>query len=107
MNQNYLDTKKDHLQERSQQRIGKFELANKGTIFLDEIGDMSLQAQAKVLRAIEDGKIERVGGGKKIEVDVRIISATNKDLTEEIRKRKFQRRSLSQIKCYSDPYSAT
>ncbi len=67
-----------------QQRIGKFELANKGTIFLDEIGDMSMQAQAKVLRAIEDGKIESVGGAKKIEVDVRIISATNKNLKEEI-----------------------
>lgn len=67
-----------------QQRIGKFELANKGTLFLDEVGDMSPQAQAKVLRAIEDGKIERVGGNKKIEVDVRIISATNKNLKEEI-----------------------
>ena len=72
------------------QRIGKFELANKGTIFLDEVGDMSPQAQAKVLRAIEDGKIERVGGGKKIDVDVRIISATNKELTEEIEKEKFR-----------------
>lgn len=72
------------------QRIGKFELANKGTIFLDEIGDMSAQAQAKVLRAIEDGKIERVGGGKKIDVDVRIIAATNKDLIEEIEKEKFR-----------------
>jgi DNA-binding NtrC family response regulator len=72
------------------QRIGRFELANKGTIFLDEVGDMSPQAQAKVLRAIEDGKIERVGGGKKIEVDVRIISATNKELTEEIQKEKFR-----------------
>ncbi len=72
------------------QRIGKFELANKGTIFLDEVGDMSPQAQAKVLRAIEDGKIERVGGGKKIEVDVRIISATNKELPEEIEKEKFR-----------------
>ena len=67
-----------------QQRIGKFELANKGTLFLDEVGDMSPQAQAKVLRAIEDGKIERVGGAKKIEVDVRIISATNKNLKDEI-----------------------
>ncbi len=67
-----------------QLRIGKFELANKGTLFLDEVGDMSPQAQAKVLRAIEDGKIERVGGNKKIEVDVRIISATNKNLKEEI-----------------------
>ncbi|MDR3667572.1 MAG: sigma-54 dependent transcriptional regulator, partial [Ignavibacteriaceae bacterium] len=73
-----------------QQRIGRFELANKGTLFLDEIGDMSLQAQAKVLRAIEDGKIERVGGGKKIEVDVRIISATNKNLINEIEKGTFR-----------------
>jgi DNA-binding NtrC family response regulator len=73
-----------------QQRIGKFENANKGTIFLDEIGDMSLQAQAKVLRAIEDGKIERVGGTKKIEVDVRILAATNKNLPEEIEKGNFR-----------------
>src|SRR4030066_1176171 len=73
-----------------QQRIGKFELANKGTIFLDEVGDMSHQAQAKVLRAIEDGKIERVGSGKKIDVDVRIISATNKELLEEIGKDNFR-----------------
>lgn len=72
------------------QRIGRFELANKGTIFLDEVGDMSLQAQAKVLRAIEDGKIERVGGGKKIEVDVRLIAATNKNLKEEIEKGAFR-----------------
>jgi two-component system nitrogen regulation response regulator NtrX len=74
----------------SRQRIGKFELANKGTIFLDEIGDMSLQAQAKVLRAIEDNKIERVGSGKKIEIDVRILSATNKDLKSEIEKGAFR-----------------
>ena len=74
----------------NQQRIGKFEAANKGTIFLDEIGDMSLQAQAKVLRAIEDGKIERVGGNKKIDVDVRIISATNKNLEKEIEDGNFR-----------------
>jgi DNA-binding NtrC family response regulator len=73
-----------------QQRLGKFELANKGTIFLDEIGDMSHQAQAKVLRAIEDGKIQRVGGAKSIDVDVRIISATNKNLKEEIEKGNFR-----------------
>ena len=73
-----------------QQRIGKFELANTGTIFLDEVGDMSLQAQAKVLRAIEDSKIERVGGGKKIDVNVRIIAATNKKLIEEIGKGSFR-----------------
>ena len=73
-----------------QQRIGRFELANKGTLFLDEVGDMSQQAQAKVLRAIEDGKIERVGGGKKIDVDVRLIAATNKSLKEEIEKGNFR-----------------
>jgi two-component system, NtrC family, nitrogen regulation response regulator NtrX len=73
-----------------QQRIGKFEIANNGTIFLDEIGDMSLQAQAKVLRVIEDCKIERVGGTKKIEVDVRIIAATNKNLRDEIEKGNFR-----------------
>lgn len=73
-----------------QQRIGKFELAHKGTLFLDEIGDMSLQAQAKVLRAIEDGRIERVGSGNKIEVDVRIIAATNKNLKEEIEEGNFR-----------------
>ncbi len=73
-----------------QQRIGKFELANNGTIFLDEIGDMSQQAQAKVLRAIEDGKIQRVGGTKSIEVDVRIIAATNKILKEEIERGGFR-----------------
>ena len=72
------------------QRIGKFELADGGNLFLDEIGDMSLQAQAKVLRAIEEGKIERVGGSSKIDVDVRIISATNKNLLQEIEKGNFR-----------------
>ncbi len=71
-------------------RIGKFEQANNSTLFLDEIGDMSLQAQAKVLRAIEDGKIERVGGNNKINVDVRIISATNKDIINEIKEHRFR-----------------
>jgi DNA-binding NtrC family response regulator len=74
----------------NQKRIGKFEAANNGTLFLDEIGDMSLQAQAKVLRAIEDGKIERVGGNSKIDVDVRIVSATNKDLEKEIEEGNFR-----------------
>jgi DNA-binding NtrC family response regulator len=74
----------------AQQRIGKFELAHKGTLFLDEIGDMSLQAQAKVLKAIEDSFIERVGGGKRIDVDVRIIAATNKNLKDEIEKGNFR-----------------
>lgn len=66
------------------QRIGKFEQANKGTLFLDEIGDMSLNAQAKVLRALQEGKITRVGAEKDINVDVRIIAATNKDLFKEV-----------------------
>lgn len=74
----------------AQKRIGKFEQANKSTLFLDEIGDMSLQAQAKVLRAIEEGVIERVGGNNKIDVDVRILSATNKDLKNEIKEGNFR-----------------
>ncbi len=72
------------------QKIGKFMQAHKGTLFLDEIGDMSLQAQAKVLKAIEEGKIERVGGEQKIDVDVRLIAATNKNLIEEIEKGNFR-----------------
>ncbi len=72
------------------QRIGKFEQANGGTLFLDEIGDMSLSAQAKVLRALQEGKITRVGGDKEINVDVRVIAATNKDLLEEVEEKKFR-----------------
>ncbi|HHS95597.1 MAG TPA: sigma-54-dependent Fis family transcriptional regulator, partial [Phaeodactylibacter sp.] len=72
------------------QRIGKFEQANGGTIFLDEIGDMSLNAQAKVLRALQENKITRVGGEKEIRVDVRVIAATNKDLREQIKKNLFR-----------------
>src|ERR1700748_3011926 len=66
------------------QRIGKFESASGGTLFLDEIGDMSQSAQAKVLRALQESKITRVGGEKELEVDVRVIAATNKDLLKEI-----------------------
>jgi len=72
------------------QRIGKFELANEGTLFLDEIGDMSLSAQAKVLRALQENRITRVGGDKEIQVNVRVVAATNKDLESEIRKGKFR-----------------
>jgi two-component system nitrogen regulation response regulator NtrX len=72
------------------QRIGKFEQAHNGTIFLDEIGDMSLSAQAKVLRALQENKITRVGGEKDIEVDVRVIAATNKNLMKEIEKGNFR-----------------
>ena len=72
------------------QRIGKFEQAHGGTLFLDEIGDMSLSAQAKVLRALQEGKITRVGGDKDISVDVRVISATNKDLLKEVDEKQFR-----------------
>ncbi|SNZ00216.1 sigma-54-dependent transcriptional regulator [Flagellimonas pacifica] len=71
-------------------RAGKFEAANKGTIFLDEIGDMSLSAQAKVLRALQENKISRVGTDKDIKVDVRVLAATNKDLKKEIADGKFR-----------------
>ena len=72
------------------QRIGKFEQAHNGTLFMDEIGDMSLSAQAKVLRALQENKITRVGGEKDIAVNVRIIAATNKDLKKEIEKGNFR-----------------
>ena len=72
------------------QRIGKFELANGGTLFLDEIGDMSLSAQAKVLRALQEHKITRVGGEKELEVNVRVLAATNKDLMKEIEDGNFR-----------------
>lgn len=71
-------------------RAGKFEAANNGTIFLDEIGDMSLSAQAKVLRALQENKISRVGSEKDIKVNVRVIAATNKNLKKEIEKGKFR-----------------
>ena len=72
------------------QRIGKFEQANAGTLFLDEIGDMSLSAQAKVLRALQEGKITRVGADRDVNVDVRVIAATNKDLLKEVDDKNFR-----------------
>lgn len=71
-------------------RAGKFEAADKGTIFLDEIGDMSLSAQAKVLRALQENIITRVGADKDIKVDVRVVAATNKDLKKEIEEGRFR-----------------
>lgn len=71
-------------------RAGKFEAANKGTIFLDEIGDMSLSAQAKVLRALQESKISRVGSDKDIKVNVRVVAATNKNLKKEIEEGRFR-----------------
>ncbi len=72
------------------QRIGKFEQANGGALFLDEVGDMSLPAQAKVLRALQENRITRVGGDKEIPVDVRVVAATNKDLRKEIAAGRFR-----------------
>ena len=72
------------------QRRGKFDQAHQGTLFLDEIGDMSLKTQAKVLRILQEHKFERVGGNKTIEVDVRVIAATNKDLEKEISEGQFR-----------------
>ncbi|MCD4794952.1 MAG: sigma-54 dependent transcriptional regulator [Bacteroidales bacterium] len=72
------------------QRTGKFEQADGGTIFLDEIGDMSLSAQAKVLRALQENKISRVGSDKQIKVDVRVIAATNKEINKEIADKRFR-----------------
>jgi len=74
----------------TEKRLGKFELAHKGTAFLDEIGDMPLNTQAKILRALETGEIERVGGHEKIPVDLRIVAATNQNLAEQIDKGRFR-----------------
>jgi two-component system, NtrC family, nitrogen regulation response regulator NtrX len=74
----------------TEKQIGKFELAHKGTIFLDEVGDMSLRTQAKVLRVLQGGEVERIGSQKTIEVDVRVIAATNKTLEEAIEKGDFR-----------------
>ena len=74
----------------TEKQIGKFELAHKGTIFLDEVGDMSLRTQAKVLRVLQEGEVERIGSQKTIQVDVRVIAATNKNLEDAIEKGEFR-----------------
>ncbi|MBS1122282.1 MAG: two component, sigma54 specific, transcriptional regulator, Fis family [Deltaproteobacteria bacterium] len=74
----------------TQQRRGKFELADGGTLFLDEVGDMNPNAQAKVLRVLQENELERVGGGETIKVDVRVVAATNKDLSAEIAAQRFR-----------------
>ena len=72
------------------QRIGKFELADQGTLFLDEIGDMPMAMQAKLLRVLQEGELERIGGSREIQVDVRVIAATNKELSKEIEAGNFR-----------------
>src|SRR5205814_3372922 len=74
----------------TERRIGRFELAHTGSLLLDEVGDLGAEAQAKLLRAIEAREIERVGGGQPIRVDVRIIAATNKDLTRGVADNRFR-----------------
>ena len=71
-------------------RAGKFEQADEGTLFLDEVGDMSLSAQAKVLRVLQEGIVTRIGGARAIQVDVRVIAATNKNLEQEIARGRFR-----------------
>jgi two-component system nitrogen regulation response regulator NtrX len=86
------------------QKKGKFELADAGTLFLDEVGDMDLAAQAKVLRVLEQNRVERVGGSSPVEVDVRVVAATNKNLPEEVRAGRFRedlyyRLNVVEVRC--------
>ncbi|MDH3880618.1 MAG: sigma-54 dependent transcriptional regulator, partial [Desulfobacteraceae bacterium] len=76
--------------ESSTKKVGKFELANKGTIFLDEIGDMSLKSQSKILRVLQEQQFQRVGGSRTLSIDVRVIASSNKDLEKEIEKGTFR-----------------
>ena len=78
----------------TEKQIGKFEQADAGTIFLDEVGDMSPKTQAKVLRVLQEGEVERLGSARTIKVDVRVIAATNKNLEEEIEKGTLPRGSV-------------
>src|SRR5665647_2239804 len=89
------------------QRIGKFEQATGGTIFLDEVGDMSLAAQAKVLRALQESKITRVGSDKDINVDVRVIAATNKNIRGEIDRNTFREDLYHRLSVILIPVSYT
>lgn len=87
-------------------KIGKFLLANHGTLFLDEIGEMPLYLQAKLLRVLSEHQIDRVGGEAPIDVDVRIIAATNRNLEEMIQTKEFRADLYLSFKCCADPYSS-
>ena len=90
----------------SSQKIGKFELAHEGTIFLDEIGEMNLGMQAKLLRVLQEGMFYRIGSNTPIYVNVRVISATNKNLEEEIQKGLFREDLYYRLNCCSDYHAA-
>ena len=81
---------RDRFTGATEKQVGKFEQADRGTIFLDEVGDMSAKTQAKVLRVLQEGEVERLGSARTVKVDVRVIAATNKNLEEEIEKGHFR-----------------
>ena len=85
----------------TERKIGKFEMADQGTIFLDEIGDMNLQAQAKILRILQEMEFERLGGTKPISIDVRVIAATNKDLSESVQDQAFREDLCHRLNLFS------
>jgi two-component system nitrogen regulation response regulator GlnG len=89
------------------QKPGKFELCDGGTIFLDEIGDMSLPTQTKVLRAIQDGEIQRVGGTTTLKVSVRLVAATNKDLETMVAARQFREDLILSTERFPDSSTCT
>lgn len=86
----------------SHPRKGKFEMANGGTLYFDEVGDMNLKVQAKVLRALEELKIERVGSNRLIDLDIRVIASTNKDLEEEVRQGRFRHELFYRLNVFSN-----
>ena len=90
----------------TEKQVGKFEQADSGTIFLDEVGDMSLKTQAKVLRVLQEGEVERLGSARTTKVDVRVIAATNKNLEEEVEKRQLPRGPLLPPQRHSDSRAA-
>ena len=91
----------------TEKKRGKFDLAHEGTIFLDEVADMSLKAQAKILRILQEKKFERVGGNKLIDLDVRVLAATNKDLEEEMKEGRFRQDLLLPSACNPSGCSAS
>ena len=92
---------KDAFTGATERKIGKFELADQGTIFLDEIGDMNLQAQAKILRILQEMEFERLGGTKPISIDVRVIAATNKDLSQAVQEQAFREDLFHRLNLFS------